>query len=233
MEFMEAPHGPSQDFHSYEDIAPFSFPPAGVGGVEEGIEKVVGVLILPIHYLPKAVSLDQFAPQRSKIEKLHQEVHYCIWSMSIALLVYVRLLNLVDMDIRRDVSDKVSQFLADWKGGKSHALIDALDALVISEFTKRGITPVPDMVRLQKDHQTNWALLSSTVASYLKDIAVRLSNARHCDIDSAIDIIFPSSKNFIGRCFFHRLAVVASELLDLVQVQESSDASSASTLTSP
>jgi hypothetical protein len=222
-----------QIFYSHDDLTPVSFPPAGVGGAEGDIEKIVGILTLPLHILPKAVSLDEFSSHRGKIEELHQEVHYCIWSMNLALTVYMRLLTLVEIDVRRCVSDTVSQFLADWRGGKSLALVDALDTLVISEFTKRNITPVPDMAQVQKDCNKNWALISSTVASYIKDIAIRLNNARHCDLDSAIDIIFPASKNFIGRCFFNRLAVVSSELLNLVQLQESSDASNASTITSP
>jgi hypothetical protein len=185
--------------------------------------------------LPKQISLGFFEPHRAEIEQLHAEVRFCLWAMNVSLSVYMKMLYLVDIRIRQEVSDTVGNFLADWKSGRSHELSDALDVLIISEFTKHSIREIPDMEKLQRNREC--ASISSTIVTYIRDIAVNLDNMRHGDLDSTIEILFPTTERFIGRCFFPRLACVASRLLDLIrapcQLHSSESLSSAhSTLTS-
>jgi hypothetical protein len=180
------------------------------------IDGIIGLLVLPLS--------PQTTFSKDEIE-LHKEVQFCLWAMNISLSVYLKLLSMVDIKIRKDISDVVSKFLAEWKGAEG-LLSDALDVLIISEFTKRNLTDIPDMENLQRNQ--NCQMLSSTVACYIKDIAIQLDAMHHGDLDSAIGITFPPSGHFIGRCFFPRLAAVASRLLELTK--SDSDLSRDSTL---
>jgi hypothetical protein len=185
--------------------------------IEATLDSIVGLLVLPAPIFPDLMShesLVSLSPFREDIDKIHREVQFCLWAMNISLSVYMKLLNLVDISVRREISDNVSRYLAEWKEGRSDKLSDSLDALIISEFTKHSVTEIPDMERLQREQECR--VLGSTVACYIKDIAIKFDSMRQGDMDATIEIIFPSSKNFIGRCFFPRLAAVAGTLLELI-----------------
>ena len=166
-------------------------------------------------FIPPEISLGSFEPYREEMQEMHAEVMYCLWAMNVSLAVYMNMLRLVDIGVRQEVSDVVGRFLADWKDGRSHSLSDALDVLIISEFTKRAISPVPDMAHLQRERHCE--SISSTVASYIRDIAVNLDNMRSNDLESTVEFLFPHTKKFIGRCFFPRLAMVSCRLLDILR----------------
>lgn len=235
MELSDAPNGPYSD----ESIGTCSIISHPFGheyndsSMDEILEHIVGVLVSPLPVLPDFVSLGFFGPFRAELKELHCEVQFCLWAMNTSLSVYMKLLSLVDISTRMEISNKVSQFLANWKGGKTAALSDTLDAFIISEFVKHSVTEIPDMERLQRDKDCH--VLSSTVACYVKDIALNLNSVSQNDLESTIEIIFPPSKNFIGRCFFPRLAVVSSRLLELINSRlslELSDDSTKSTVSS-
>lgn len=184
--------------------------------LENDLERVVNILVLPMHFIPDVVFLGPFTVHRAEIETLHKEVQYCIWSIDVTVSVYMKLLNLVDIKIRNEISDNVSHFLAEWKGGKGQALYDALDSVVIAQFCKHSVTKLPDMKRLQCG-SGNQHVFNSTVANYIRDIALRMHSMRQMDIDATIDNVFPLTKSFVGRRFFPRLAAVAFRLLELVR----------------
>jgi hypothetical protein len=179
------------------------------------LESIAGILVLPFPFIPKEIFLGAFEPYRDEMQELHGEVMYCLWAMNVSLAVYMKMLYLVDITVRQHVSDAVGQFLAKWEDGRCHALSDALDVLIISEFTKHAITPIPDLARLQREKHCD--SISSTVASYIRDIAVNLHNMREADLDGTIEFLFPHTKKFIGRCFFPRLAKVSCRLLDMLK----------------
>lgn len=179
------------------------------------MESIAGILILPFPILPTEIPLGYFEPYRKEISEMHSEVRYCLWAMNVSLSAYMELLCLVDISIRQEISDTIGTFLAEWKGGRTHTLSDSLDELIISQFTKHSITRIPDMAKIQKDKHCD--SISSTVAAYIRDLAVNLDNMRQGDLDGAIQFLFPFTEKFIGRCFFPRLAVVASRLLDLIK----------------
>lgn len=183
--------------------------------VEAELDRMVNLLVLPP--MPE-----------SRFRELHTEVQFCLWSMHISLSVYMKLLTLVDIGVRQGVSDVIGRFLAGWRGGRGPALSDALDALIIAEYQKHNLLDIPDMAKLQRIKECH--SISSTVANYIKDIAVRLDSIRQSDLESTIDVLFPLTKHFIGRCFFPRLAVVASKLLDLLTADMDSENSMNSTL---
>ncbi len=182
--------------------------------VDATLDTFAGLLVLPSSLLPKFMSQESMSPFRGAIEELHKEVQFCMWAMNISLSVYMKLLTLVDISIRREISDTISQYLAEWKGEQDTVLFDSLDELIISEFTKHSVTEIPDMELLQRSQESQ--VLSSTVACYIKDIALNLDSMRQSNLEETIEIIFPSSKNFIGRCFFPRLATVSAKLLELI-----------------
>lgn len=216
MDPLLVPKGPIPDRKIYPDPSA-SFPPVGSGSITHSrLESIVGVLTLPFPLLPKEISIGYFEPYRTEIAELHKEVRFCLWAMNVSLAVYMKLLCLVDINIRQEISDVVGNFLAGWKEGRTHALSDSLDVLIISEFTKRSITPIPDMALLQREKHCD--SISSTVAAYIRDIAINLDNMRQNDLDGTIQSLFPFTEKFIGRCFFPRLAVVASRLLDLIKL---------------
>ena len=234
MELTDPPRGPYSDDGVRTPFNHFnvsSKPDPKVDAVEATLESIVGLLVLPLPLIPECMLLGSFVPCRAEIEELHAEVQYCLWSMHISLSVYMKLLYLVDISVRQEVSDVIGRFLADWGGGRGQALSDALDVLIISEFLKHSIVDIPDMESLQRNKYC--ASISSTVATYIKDIAIKLDAMRQGDVESTIDFLFPISKNFIGRCFFLRLAAVSSKLLELIKSSElDSDDSMSSTLTS-
>ena len=211
---------------------PTSIPPDS--NMDAVLDQIVGMLVLPWPTAFKQIHSSPFISHVKEILELHSEVHFCMWAMNLSLSVYMKLLNFVDIKIRKEISNIVSRFLSEWKGARDTQLADALDELIISEFRKHAIADIPDMERLQQDK--DYQMLSSTVASYVKDIAMNLDSARQNDVDSTIDMIFPPSKDFIGRCFFPRLASVSSKLLDLIrgslQQLDDSEASNDSTKSS-
>ena len=212
---LHAPNGP-QSMEFMVPDTPVSFPPPGSGSdMHSKLENMAGLLVLPFPYLPKEISLDTFEAYREEIFEMHKEVRYCLWAMNVSLSVYMKLLYLVDINVRQEVSDVIGKFLSDWTKGQCQELADALDVLIISEFTKRSITPIPDMENLQRDRHCD--SISSTVASYIRDIAVNLDNMRQGDMDNTIQLLFPHTKKFIGRCFFPRLASISSRLLDMLK----------------
>lgn len=221
MEPMRVPHGPISDSFLSPD-SPLSFPPIGSGSsVYSKLESITGVLILPFPILPAEISLGYFEPYRKEITEMHSEVRYCLWAMNVSLSAYMELLCLVDIDVRQDISDAIGNFLAGWKGGRTHALSDSLDELIITQFTNHSITRIPDMAKLQKEKHCD--SISSTVAAYIRDLAVNIDNMSQGDLDGAIQFLFPFSEKFIGRCFFPRLAVVASKLLDIIKLDSCKD----------
>jgi hypothetical protein len=202
--------------------------------VDSMLDGFVGMLVIPWSLALKQVSTGPLAPliaSKTEIFELHQEVQFCLWAMNVSLSVYMKLLNLVDIKVRKEISNVVSRFLSEWKGVRDSNLSDALDQLIILEFNKYAITDIPDMERLQRDKDCQ--VLSSTIACYIKDIAVKLDTIRENDVGSTIEIIFPPTKDFIGRCFFSRLASVSARLLDLITcslvLENSGDSSSRST----
>ena len=221
---MRVPRGPlAETFFCQEP--PLSFPPIGSGSsIYSRLESISGVLVLQFPILPMEIHLGYFEPYRKEITEMHSEVRYCLWAMNVSLSVYMELLCLVDIDVRQDISDTVGNFLAGWKGGRTHALTDSLDELIISQFNLHSITRVPDMVRLQKEKHCN--SISSTVAAYIRDLAINIDNMSQGDLDGAIQFLFPFSEKFIGRCFFPRLAMVASRLLDIIKLDSCKDPNS-------
>lgn len=215
MDLMSAPRGPQSVEFMLSD-PPMSFPPPGSGSdMHSRLESIAGLLVLPFPYIPKEISLDVFEAHREEILEMHQEVRYCLWAMNVSLLVYMKLLYLVDISVRQEISDTIGKFLSEWTKGRCQELTDALDVLIISEFTKRSITPIPDMEPLQRDGHCN--CISSTVASYIRDIAVKLDNMRQNDLEHAIQLLFPHTEKFIGRCFFRRLASISIRLLEMLK----------------
>lgn len=216
---LAAPRGPYPDegIDPYSQFKSFRLPS---GSVEAELDSLVGLLVLP--GMP-----DSFSPLDG-IKELHTEVQFCLWSMHISLSVYMKLLSLVDISVRQEVSDAIGRFLSGWRGGRGPLLSDALDALIIAEYRKHSITDIPDMAKLQRIKECQ--SINSTVANYIKEIAVNLDSMRQNDLESTIDVLFPLTKNFIGRCFFPRLAVVASKLLDLIKPDLDSENSMNSTL---
>ena len=221
---MRVPRGPlAETFFCQEP--PLSFPPIGSSSsIYSRLESISGVLVLQFPILPMEIHLGYFEPYRKEITEMHSEVRYCLWAMNVSLSVYMELLCLVDIDVRQDISDTVGNFLAGWKGGRTHALTDSLDELIISQFNLHSITRVPDMVRLQKEKHCN--SISSTVAAYIRDLAINIDNMSQGDLDGAIQFLFPFSEKFIGRCFFPRLAMVASRLLDIIKLDSCKDPNS-------
>jgi hypothetical protein len=122
------------------------------------------------------------------ITELHNEVQFCLWSINVSLSVYLQLLNVVDLDTRRGVSDKICSFLAD--SGDT----DALSALISSECAKYNI--VPNMA------MQNHKALIPTIASYLKALS-----------SDGLDPL----EYYIGRPFFPRLEVVSRKILELLK----------------
>lgn len=230
---MRVPNGPQSTEFMVPD-PPMSFPPPGSGSdTYSKLENIAGLLVLPFPFIPEQISLDVFEPFREEIYEMHKEVRFCLWAMNVSLSVYMKLLYLVDISVRQEVSDVVGKFLSEWTKGRCQELSDALDALIIAEFTKRSITPIPDMARLQREKHCE--SISSTVASYIRDIAVNLDNMRHGDLDNTIELLFPHTKKFIGRCFFPRLAAISYRLLDMLKRssgRSDDSASMDSTLTS-
>jgi hypothetical protein len=207
-----APKGPYPDESTVIGMAQLDkIKYTDAGGI---LDSIVTVLVIPFPMVPVSWPLGAFDPYRTEIEQLHKEVNFCLWSMHISLSVYMKLLYRVDINVRHEISNVVGRFLADWRDERGPALFDALDALIISEFVRYSLVDIPDMNRLQrsKDCET----IRSTVAAYIKDIAMKLLVMREGDLESTIEVLFPSSSNFIGRCFFTRLAAVASTLLDLM-----------------
>ena len=214
---LTAPRGPCPDegINAYVKITGMAGENGGT--VETVLDSLVGLLV------------QNGAPNcTSELTELHTEVQFCLWSMHISLAVYMKLLSLVDISVRQEVSDTIGQFLAGWRTGRGPALSDALDALIIKKFRKHSITDIPDMAKLQRIKECH--SISSTVANYIKDIAVRLDSIRQSDLESTIDVLFPLTKLFIGRCFFPRLAAVASKLLDQIKPDLDSENSRNSTL---
>ena len=211
MELMDAPGGPSSD----EGVNTSPLFGSTTGRTEKILDRLVELLVLPLH--PSLKSEGSFFPHGKEIEALHVEVQFCLWSMFMALAVYLELLNFTEINTRQRVSDVVSQFLADWRSGRTPALTDALDELIISQFRANGITDIPDMARLQRIKDC--APISSTVANYIKDLTMKLDRSSGSveSTASSIESLFPVSRNFIGRCFFPRLAAVSIKLLDLLR----------------
>ena len=227
MELTDAPKGPYSDESTVVSMAQlknFNSPVTNLNNLEAILDSLATLLVIPLQRIPKSWPLGTFDSCRAEIEQLHKEVNYCLWSMHISLSVYMKLLCLVDISVRQEISDAIGRFLADWRDERGPALSDALDALIISEFTRHSVVDIPDMKRLQRSKDCE--SISSTVAAYIKDIAMKLLTMREGDLESTIEILFPSSMNFIGRCFFIRLATVASKLLDLIKCYELDSADS-------
>lgn len=225
MELIDAPRGPCSDEGIESIDTGFSLlrPSIDDSSVEAILDSIVGGLVLPQPLDHKSISHGFFVKFQDEIDLLHKEVQFCIWSMNIALSVYMQLLNFVDISVRMEISNVVSQRLSEWKGAIDTTLTNILDELIISEFKKHALTDIPNMEHLQRN--TNSHILCSTVACYIKDIAIKLYAMHQCDIESTIEVIFPPSKNFIGRCFFPRLASVSSKLLELIKSSESEPSS--------
>ena len=204
-----APRGPYSD-EGVDTLALFG---SKIGiHAETALDRLVEMLVLPLH--PSLRYDGAFFPYGRDIEELHIEVQFCLWSMFMSLAVYLELLNLAEIGIRQKISDVVGQFLASWRDGKGPALSDALDELIISQYKKNGIKDIPDMARLQRIKDC--APISSTVATYIKDLTMKLDKTG--SVESTIELLFPVSRNFIGRCFFDRLAVVSSKLLQVLRM---------------
>ena len=217
MELNDAPRGPCCDDGAQrvdKDVSSFQTS-INDSSMEAILDSIVGGLVLPQPLDHKSLSCGLFFPFQESVDKLHKEVQFCIWSMNIALSVYMQLLNLVDISVRMEISNVISQYLSEWRGDRDPSLFDSLDKLIKSEFMKHALTDIPDMDHLKRNKNSH--ILCSTVACYIKDIAINLDAVNQCDIESTIDVIFPPSKNFIGRCFFPRLASVSSELLELIK----------------
>ena len=207
-----APRGP----YSCDNFTPtpeVSFPP--MGGDHEIQPKLDDLIEFLVKPTPSVIPLGEFEEHRAELGILNKEVRYCLWAMNISMGVYMKLLYLVDIDVRQDISDVVSGFLASWETEEGPALSDAMDVLIISEFTKHSIPMIPDMARLERN--AHCVSIQSTVANYIKDLALKIDNMRHFDIDIIIALLFPLSEKFIGRCFFPRLAVVSTRLLELIK----------------
>ncbi len=189
--------------------------------LESMLDDAVELLVCPLPLIPSCIPLGFLSRYRQEMDKLHEEVHFCLWAMHVSLSVYMKLINVVDISVRQRISDVVGQFLAEWKGGKGHALSDALDALIISLFREHSLVDIPDMARLQRNKNSikDCAPIRSTVAAYIKDLAMKLSGGSTGSADT-IEILFPSSDKFIGRCFFPRLAAVSYKLLDIIRSSE-------------
>lgn len=183
--------------------------------MDDILDRFVGILVLPHQSAIRQISLKTFASFQKEFLDLHTEVQFCLWAMNVSLTVYMGLLNLVDIDVRQEISKVVSKFLSEWKGPRNGQLTHALDELIVNEFRNYNILEIPDTELIQQDKGSQ--LLSSTVESYIKDIAIKLSYSCENDLDSTIDIVFPPSKNFIGRYFFPRLASVSYKLLELIK----------------
>jgi hypothetical protein len=221
MALMDAPRGPCPDESS---------PPLIRGYAEVLLDRLIDLLVIPLP--PNLKCEGSFFPYGRAFEELYTEVQFCLWSMHMALSVHMELISSVDISVRLKISDTVAQFLADWRGGRGHALSDALDELIIRQFRDNDIVEIPDMARLQRIKDC--APISSTVASYIKDLTMRLDKSE-ASAESTIEMLFPVSDKFIGRCFFPRLAAVSYKLLELVRLDlESTDSvdSLCSTLTS-
>ena len=183
--------------------------------MESVLDSMVEILVLPQQSAIRHVSSGPFASFQKEIFELHTEVQYCLWAMNVSLSVYMNLLNLVDIKIRQEISGTISKFLSEWKGLRDHRLSDALDQLIVNEFRNHNILEIPDTERIQQDKGCQ--LLSSTVVSYIKDIATKLDSSSGNDLNSTLDIVFPPSKNFLGRFFFPRLASVSYKILELIK----------------
>lgn len=208
MELMRAPQGPEAGTSSPHYVL------KAVKRDEIFLERLIELLVLPLHTSLQSVD-GVFFPHGREVEELHTEVQFCLWSMHIALSVYMKLLSSVDISVRQGVSDTISLFLANWTDGRGPALSNELDELIISQFREHQITDIPDMARLQKVKEC--ASISSTVAAYIKDLTMSLVGTAGESTESTIEVLFPPSKNFIGRCFFPRLAVVSCKILELVR----------------
>lgn len=220
MEPMAAPRGPCPDESPSTPLFGSKFG----GRAEVILDRLIELLVLPLH--PSLKINGSFFPYGREIEEMYTEVQFCLWSMFMALAVYLELLNSVDISVRHKVSDVVGQFLADWRDGRGPALADALDELIIRLFRENRIADIPDMARLQRIKDC--APISSTVAAYIKDLTMKLDKSTDLT-DSTINTIntintiktieslFPVSQNFIGRCFFPRLAAVSRKLLELIR----------------
>ena len=174
MELIDAPRGPCSDESVGSIVTGFlsSQPSINDSNVEAILDSIVGGLVLPQPLDHKSIAHGFFAPFQDEIDKLHEEVRFCIWSMNIALSVYMQLLNFVDISVRMEISNLVSQRLSEWKGEINTTLSDRMNELIKSEFEKHSLTNIPDMEYLQRDKNSH--ILCSTVASYIKDIAIRL-----------------------------------------------------------
>lgn len=213
MALTDAPRGPYPD--ECTSFLPLFVSKFG-SRAEVILDRLVELLVLPLH--PSLRCEGSFFPYGREIEELHAEVQFCLWSMYMALAVYLELLNSMDISVRQGVSDVVGQFLANWKGGRSPALADALDELIIAQYRENRIADIPDMARLQRIKDC--APISSTVAAYIKDLTMKLDRSGSVSSESTIDTIenlFPTSQNFIGRCFFPRLAAVSYKLLEFIR----------------
>lgn len=191
--------------------------------MDASLDRIIGILVLSWPAAFKQIHSSPFASHVNELLELHSEVHFCLWAMNLSLSVYIKLLNLVDIQVRKEISGDISRFLSEWKGARDTQLSDKLDELIISKFRQHALTQIPDMERLQQDKDCH--MLSSTVETYIKDIAVKLDSRFNDDVESTIEMIFPSSKDFIGRHFFPRLASVSARLLELIKCkfQQSED----------
>jgi hypothetical protein len=179
------------------------------------MDKMIAILVLPRSSAIRQISSSPFASSQKDLFDLHAEVEYCRWSMNVSLSVYMKMLYLVDIGIRQEISGNVSKFLAEWNGTRDHQLSAALDELIIFEFKRHEILEIPDTELIQADKGCQ--LLNSTIESYIKDIAIKLDSSSGSDLDTTIDVVFPPSNNFIGRYFFPRLATVSYKLLELIK----------------
>lgn len=190
-------------------------PLAPIHSVDAILDKIVEILVLPHQSASRQISLSPFSRFQKEMTDLHMEVQFCLWAMNVSLSVYMRLLSLVDIRIRQEISGVVSKFLSEWKGSRDQQLSKALDDLIVNEFKNHNILEIPDTELIQQDKGCQ--LLCSTVESYIKDIAIKLDSSNGNDLDSTIDIVFPPSKNFIGRFFFPRLALVSYKIMELIK----------------
>ena len=212
MDAIYAPRGPYSD-DNFLQTPKVSVPPAGGGSDMQS--KLEILLKFLVKQMPEFTPLGEFEARRAELQELNKEVRYCLWAMNVSIGVYMKLLHLVDIEVRHLISDAIGYFLADWKGEKGAALSDAMDVLIISEFTKYSIPNIPDMALLERNEHCD--SIQSTVENYIEGIALKLDNMRHMHIDTVIEVLFPSSDKFIGRCFFPRLAVVSCKLLEIIK----------------
>lgn len=147
------------------------------------------------------------------IIRLYTEVQYCLWAINVSLSVYMHLLNTVDMRTRQMMSESVSRFLSEWKSGQCEELHITLNDFIQREFRTYDIPTLPTTDHLYKENNTK--LLESTVENYIGDITNRLCSVDENDMDTAINIVFPPSKNFIGRYFFPRLGIISQSLINI------------------